>query len=292
MNRLKSYKSRILLLAKSFYKYRSQQQQLASSSLRTYPTPGEVSLQYLRTIRTQCSNLWKLNNFSLYKKRCAATIKPKSLLMILASLQFILFYVQKMIYINLWPEFQKDCFLRWHVHFIDEEDIVTYEDFDCGFTFYPKTPAKIRQINQKRNYISRSCEKSKCIPSNDRHNCFLDEQHNSKIFPNPYNLRDIVPAAPLPLNLWKDRYSMSNQYPQPTTQQPRTDSYPVFSSLRRMDSQRKRLRISFAFFQRNYLSDGRVNQTVATVEELSTLWKPGAMDGVPPLVKNCNCIYL
>ena len=34
------------------------------------------------------------------------------------------------------------------VHFIDEEDIVTYEDFDCGITFYPETPTKIRQINR------------------------------------------------------------------------------------------------------------------------------------------------
>ena len=119
MNRLKSYKSRNLLLAKSFYKYRSQQQQLASSSLGTYPTPGEVSLQYLRTIRTQCSNLWKLNNFSLYKKRCAATIKPKSLLMILPSLQFILFCVQKMILYQIVARISKrlfpamTCALHW-----------------------------------------------------------------------------------------------------------------------------------------------------------------------------------
>ena len=178
------------------------------------------------------------------------------------------------------------------LHFIEEEDIVTYKDFDCGITFYPETPTKIRQINRIRNYNSRYCEKSKCIPSNERHNCFLDEQHKSKIFLDPYNLWDMVPAAPLPLNLNKDRYSMSNQYPQATTHQPRTDSYPVFSSLRRMDSQRKGLRVSFAFFQRNYLSDGRVNQTVATVEELSNFWKPGAMDGIPPLVRNCICIYL
>ena len=91
-------------------------------------------------------------------------------------------------------------------------------------------------------------------------------------------------------NQTKDTYSMFNQYPQPTTQQPRTDSYPVFSSLRTMDSKRKGLRVSFAFFQRNYLPDGRVNETVATVvEELSDLWKPGAMDGIPPFVINCNC---
>ena len=176
------------------------------------------------------------------------------------------------------------------VHFIDGEDIVTYEDFDCGITLYHETPTKIREINRERNYISRSCEKAKCIPSNDRHNCFIKEQHNSNFFLNPYNLWDMVPAALMSLNHTIDRYSTSNQYPQPTTHQPRTHSYPVFSSLRRMDSQRKGLRVSFAFFQRNYLPDGRVNEIVTMVEKLSDLWKPGAMDGIPPFVMNCNCI--
>ena len=98
------------------------------------------------------------------------------------------------------------------------------------------------------------------------------------------------PAALTSLNHNNDRYSISNQYPQPTTHQPRKDSYPVFSSLRTMNSTRKGLRVSFAFFQRNYLPDGRVNEAVDTVEELSDLWKPGAMDGIPPFVMNCNCI--
>ena len=191
---------------------------------------------------------------------------------------------------NCGQNFKKTVSFDDSVHFIDEEDIVTNEDFDCGFTFYPETPMKIRQINRARNYICRSCEKSKCIASNDWHNCFIDEQHNSNIFLNLYNLWDMVPAALMSLNLTNDRSSMSNQYPQPTTHQPRTDSYPLFSSLRRMVSQRNGLRVSFAFFQRNYLPDGRVNETVATVEELSDLWKPGAMDGVPPFVMNCNCI--
>ena len=64
----------------------------------------------------------------------------------------------------------------------------------------------------------------------------------------------------------------------------------MFSSLRMIDSKRKGLRVSFAIFQRNYLPDGRVNETVAKVEELSDLWKPGAMDGTPPFVMNCKCI--
>ena len=191
---------------------------------------------------------------------------------------------------NCGQNFEKTVSFDDNVHFINEEKIVTYGDFDCGFTFNPETPTKIRQTNRERNYIFRSCEKSNCIPSNDRHNCFIDEQHNSNIFLNPYNLSDLVPAAFTSLNLTNNRYSMYNQYPQPTTHQPRTYSNPVFSSLRRTDSQKKGLRVSFAFFQRNYLPDGQVNETVATVEELSDLWKPGAMDGVPPFVLNCNCI--
>ena len=145
-------------------------------------------------------------------------------------------------------------------------------------------------MNRERNYISRSWQKPQCIPSNDQHVCPVDEQHSSNIFLTPYNLWDMPPAALTSLKHNNDRYSISNQYPQPTTQQPRTGSYPKFSSLRTMNSKRKGLRVSFAFSQRNYLPDGRVNETVATVEEWSDLWKPGPMDGIPPFVMNCNCI--
>ena len=51
------------------------------------------------------------------------------------------------------------------VQFIDEEDIVTYVDFDCGNTFFPETPTKIRQTNRERNYIFRSCEKPNGFPA-------------------------------------------------------------------------------------------------------------------------------
>ena len=138
------------------------------------------------------------------------------------------------------------------VHFIDKENMVTYVDFDCGITFFPETPTKIRQINRERNYISRSCEKPQCIPSNVQHTCCLDGQHSSKIFLNTYNLLDMVSAALMSLNHNNDTYFMFNQYAQPTTQQPRTDSCPVLSSLRRMNSKRKGLHVSFAFFQSTY----------------------------------------
>ena len=84
----------------------------------------------------------------------------------------------------------------------------------------------------------------------------------------------MVPAALVSPKHTNDRYSMSNQYPQPSTQQPRKDPYPLLSSLRTMDSKMKGLCVSFAFFEQNYLPYGRVNETVATVEELSDIWTP------------------
>ena len=117
--------------------------------------------------------------------------------------------------------------------------MVTYVDFDCGITLFPENTTKFRQINREQSYISRFCEKPQCIPSNDQHICAVDESHSSNIFLNPYNLWNLVPAAPLSLSHTNDTYSLFNQYPQPTTQQPRADSYPVFSSLRTMNSERK-----------------------------------------------------
>ena len=136
------------------------------------------------------------------------------------------------------------------VHFIDKENIVTYVDFDCGITFYTETPTKNRHIKREQNYNSRSCEKPKYIRGNNQLNCSIDEQHSFNIFLNPYNFFDMVPAARMLLNHTNYRYSMSKQYLQPTTDQPRTHSYPVFSSLGTMDSKRKGFRVSFAFFQR------------------------------------------
>ena len=138
--------------------------------------------------------------------------------------------------INCGQSFRKIVPFDDIVHFNDEENIVTYDDFDCGIAFYPETPPKVRQINRERIFNSRSCQKSKCLPSNDQQNCFIDEKHNSDIFLNPYNLWDMVPAVLISLNHTNDRYSMSIKYPQPTTHQPRTDSYAVFSSMRRLDN--------------------------------------------------------
>ena len=132
-------------------------------------------------------------------------------------------------------------------------------------------------------------KKTKCIASNDQHNCSFDKRHSSNIFSDPINLWHVVPAALISPNHTNDRYPMPNQYPQPTIHQLRTDSNPVFYSLRTVDSKRKVLDINFAFFQGNCLPDGQLNETFATVEEFSDLLIPGARVAIPPFVMKCNC---
>ena len=59
---------------------------------------------------------------------------------------------------NCGPNVKKTVSFDDIVHFIDEENIVTFTNINCGITFFPETPTKIRQINRERNYISTSCE--------------------------------------------------------------------------------------------------------------------------------------
>ena len=69
------------------------------------------------------------------------------------------------------------------VQFIDEENIVTYVDFDCGNTFYTETPTKNGRITRGRKNNFKSCEKPKCIPCNDQHQLYssIKEQHTRNI---------------------------------------------------------------------------------------------------------------
>ena len=112
----------------------------------------------------------------------------------------------------------------------------------------------------------------------DRFNRFFHRKNISVTFVEPYTLWDMDLAALKSVNGTDDGDCTFNQYPKTTSCQHRLDLYPVISSRRRMDKKRKGFRVSFTKIQKNYLPDGRVNVTVATVEELSDLWKLGAMD--------------
>ena len=58
---------------------------------------------------------------------------------------------------NCGPNLKKTVSFDDVVHFIDEENMVTYVDFNCGLLFFPKNPTKFRKINREQNYLSRSC---------------------------------------------------------------------------------------------------------------------------------------
>ena len=60
--------------------------------------------------------------------------------------------------------------------------------------------------------------------------------------------------------------------------------------MRTIHSKKKGLHVSFAFFDWNYLPEGQMNETVATVEGLRDFWNSGAMDGIPQFVMICTCI--
>ena len=210
---------------KSFFKNCSQQQQLASSSYQHIkPLLKFLIKTCLQSqFSAQLCRDWIL--FPICMKRCTTTIKPKTLLLMLQSLQFIIFFAQKLIIYQIVVMFPKRRFFCDHiVSFNDQENIVTYVDFDCRITFHSEFPTSIGQTNGELKNFSRYCKKPKCIRNNDEHNCSFDEKNTSNIFLNPYNLSDMDSAVFRSLNHINDSESVSNQYPQTTTHQPRTDS--------------------------------------------------------------------
>ena len=66
---------------------------------------------------------------------------------------------------NCGPILKKTVSFDDVVHSIDEENMVTYVDFDCGITFFSENLTKIREIKRERNCISRSCEKPNAFPA-------------------------------------------------------------------------------------------------------------------------------
>ena len=201
MNRLKSFKSSNLLLWNFILQKSSSTAATRFFQPPAYPITGEISQHHLPTIRFQCSTFVEIEKLlplqekmCNYNKSAVSPYDPTKL-----AIHSILRPEDDLIS-NCGPNVKKTVSFDDVVHFIDEEDMVTFVDFDCGITFLPETPTKVRQINRERNYISRSCQKPQCIPSYDQHTCSVDEQHNSTIFLNPCSLWDMVPAALMPLN--------------------------------------------------------------------------------------------
>ena len=119
---------------------------------------------------------------------------------------------------NCGPSVKKTVSFDDVLHFIDKENMVTYADFDCGITFSLKLLQKSDRSTENGITIPCPVKNPNAFPATINIPVLFDEQHSSITFLNPYNLWDMVPAAPMSLSHTNDTYFMFNQHPQPTTQ--------------------------------------------------------------------------
>ena len=63
-----------------------------------------------------------------------------------------------------------------------DENIVSYEDFDCGKTLQRQPPTKVKFIYKERTNNSISYENFVYIRGNVRHNYFYDEERACTLF--------------------------------------------------------------------------------------------------------------
>ena len=148
-----------------------------------------------------------------FAKRCTTTKNPDSLLTILKSLQFILFCVRKMILDQIVVRISERRFFWWRCAFHWRGEHCYLCKFWLWYYFLAWNSYK-NQTDQPRTELHFQILWKTPMHSQERqHNCFVDEQHSSNIFLNPYNLWDMVPAALMSCSRTNDTYSTFNQYP-------------------------------------------------------------------------------
>ena len=240
-------------------------------------------------IRFQCPTLLKLNNFSFCRERCATTMKPKSPYDSTKLAIHSFLRPEDNLLSNCGQNSKKTLSFDDIVHFIDEENIVTYVDSDCSITFYPETPTKSRQINPERNYNSRSCEKAEFIPATINLTVLLMSNITLISFWTRTNSgRWFQQLLCHSTTLLIDTLCPISTLNQQLTNLEQTHNRCSLHCKRWTVKGRDCALALHSFKEITYRTDD--NETVATVEELSGLWKPGAIDGIPPFLLSCNCI--
>ena len=177
--------------------------------------------------------------------------RANTLILIPQSWEFNLFCVRKSTHIKLWSEVQEDGYFYNMVCFLDEDNIVAYPNLDCSILFQPENCIKVIQISP--------CEKIVCNPCNAQHKYFYSNLHISNISIEPDKLKNLDTAAPITLNLTPDSDLMTTEYAQPSTHEPKTFMYPLFSSLTDGWSE-ERLERQLCIFADNFY-------TVRTIEQ-------------------------
>ena len=71
---------------------------------------------------------------------------------------------------------------------------------------------------------------------------------------------------------------------------PKPNAFLIFSCIKRLESRKKKLRVSFSFFETTIFPDGRTTQSAAATEERRDLWRSEPLDNSPIYVMNCQTI--
>ena len=153
------------------------------------------------------------------------------------------------------------------VHFIDEENIVTYVDFDCCNTFCPKAASKIWHINRERKNICGSYKTPICISIKDLNSCSIVEEHTLK------NLFEVVhfmgngSCSPYKTEAhWWWTFSVqSTSWKKQLSQLEQILPDVLFNAT---DGDERRIDCASAllFSKQKHLADGRVNEKVARLK--------------------------
>ena len=117
---------------------------------------------------------------------------------------------------------------------------ITWPVYNLAVVKFPTLKLQQKSDRSTENVnLSRSGSKPKCISINDEHNCSTDEKQTSSTVLKMYIFWDLDPASLMKLIHTTEKDSLSNQYPQKTIHQPRTDYYALFLSLQPVDSKKK-----------------------------------------------------
>ena len=174
---------------------------------------------------------WNWILFLLCMTRCTFTIQPKTFLKIPQSIQFLLLSESKCSH-----KFKETVASDDTLHFFDEQIFGTNVEFDCDIAFYHEAPKKSDTSTQNGKTIPDHVKNPEASQVKINITVLLMSSIFVIFFQDSYNSWSKDPAVLMSLSQTIHRDSRSNKNPH----KPRTDLYPVFSSLQPTEDKRKK----------------------------------------------------
>ena len=109
-------------------------------------------------------------------------------------------------------------------------------------------------------------------------------------YSDPYSIWDLSSSTPITLKNYKRHKQMVMIYDDAETFAPKPNAFPIFSCIKRPESRKKKLRVSFSYFETTIFADGRTTQSAAATEVRGELWRSDSLHNSPIYVMNCQSI--